>query len=152
MADETARASRLSLTPEPVGSETNKKGSARRGSSVVTGWGRYQDSFSGAYSDTSVAIRSDDDFASIGYSYEHSDPEVIAGPPQTSLQPGCSRMDLEYPLGSFNADSPGAQTLAALKQEAIQDRQQRSRNPKRRFTQLNVKALVHARRSPRHAK
>ena len=31
---------------------------------------------------------------------------------------------------SLNADNPGAQTLAALKDEAIQDRQQRSREPK----------------------
>ena len=35
------RASRLSLTSEPVGSGTNKKGSPRRGSYVVTRGGRY---------------------------------------------------------------------------------------------------------------
>ena len=48
------RASRLSLTTEPVGKAANKKGSARRGSSVVTSWGRDLDSSSGGLSDTVV--------------------------------------------------------------------------------------------------
>ena len=141
VADETARASydmlenlihrasRLSLTTEPVGSATNKKGSKRRGSSVVTSMGRDCDSSSGGHSDTSGAIRSDEDLGSLNYSYEHSDHEVITAPPPSLPQASCSRTDLESPLGSFNADSPSAQTLAALKQEAIRDRQQLGRNP-----------------------
>ena len=75
------RANRLSLTTEPVGSATNKKGSKRRGSSVVTSWGRDHDSSSGGYSDTSGAIRSDEDLGSLNYTYEHSDHEVITAPP-----------------------------------------------------------------------
>ena len=146
VADETARASydmlenliyranRLSLTTEPVGSATNKKGSKRRGFSVVTSWGRDRDSSSGGYSDTSGAIRIDEDLGSLNYTYEHSDHEVITAPPPSLPQASCSRKVLESPLGSFNADSPGTQTLAALKQEAIQDRQQLSRNPQGRFT------------------
>ena len=146
VADETARASydmlenlihrakRLSLTTEPVGSTTNKKGSKRRGSSVVTSWGRDRDSSSGGFSDTSGAIRSDEDLGSLDYTYEHSDHEVITAPPPSLPQASCSRTVLESPHGSFNADSPGTQTLAALKHEAIQDRQQLSRNPQGRFT------------------
>ena len=146
VADETARASydmlenlihrakRLSLTTEPVGSTSNKKGSKRRGSSVVTSWGRYRDFSSGGFSDTSGAIRSDEDLGSLDYTYEHSDHEVITAPPPSLPQASCSRTVLESPHGSFNADSPGTQTLAALKQEAIQDRQQLSRNPQGRFT------------------
>ena len=145
VADETTRASldmlenlihranRLSLTTEPVGSATNKKGTKRRGSSVVTSWGRDRDSSSGGYSDTSGAIRSDEDLGSLNYTYEHSDHEVIAAPPLSLPQASCSRTDLESPLGSFNADSPSTQTLADLKQEATRDRQQLSRNPQGRF-------------------
>ena len=145
VADETARASydmlenlihrakRLSLTTEPVDSATNKKGSKRRGSSVVTSWGRDRDSSSGGYSDTSGAIRSDEDLGSLNYTYEHSDHEVNAAPPLSLPPASCSRTDLESPLGSFNADSPSTQTLAALKQEAIRDRQQLSKNPQGRF-------------------
>ena len=164
VADETARASydmletliyraiQLSLTTEPVGKATNRKGSARRGSSVVTSWGRDLDSSSGGCSDTSGALRSDDGFASIGCSYEHSDPEVIAEPPLVSSKPGCSRIDLESPVGSLNADCPVAQTLAALRDEAIQDRQQRSRDPKERFVPAQGKGSSKRRKISRTSK
>ena len=145
VADETARASydmlenlihrakRLSLATVPDGSGTTKKGPKRKGSSVITSWGRDRDSSSEGYSDTSGAIGTDEDLGSLNYTYEDPDHEVITTPPLGVTQAGCSQTDLESPIGSFNADSPGAQTLAALKQEAIHDRQQLSRKPKGRF-------------------
>ena len=90
-------------------------------------------------SDTSGALRSDEDLGSIGYSYEHSEHDVIVAPPHQASLPSCSRQDLESPHGSFNLDSPGGQKLASLKQDAIQDRQQRPRNEHRRNTVSNSK-------------
>ena len=135
VADETARASydmleklvyrasRLSLAARPSGTHSDKNGSSRRGSSVITRAGRDQRSSTCGYSDTSGAIRSDEDLESIGYSFEHSESEARLDLPQTSSIPSCSRMDPGSPLTSFNADCSGLQTLAALKQEAINDRQ-----------------------------
>ena len=151
VADETAqasyemhesliyRASRLSLATEPVGNKSNKKGSTRRGSSVVTSGGWYQDSSFGGSSEVSGAIRSDDDVGSLGYSYEYSKPGVLTDPPQPSSNPTCNRMDPGLPYGAFSADSPGSQTVAALKQEAVQDRQKRVRNPKGQFKTLSTR-------------
>ena len=85
------RASRLSLTAQPAGKTAIKKGPARRGSSAVTSWGRDLDTSSGGCTDTSGALQSDDEFASSGYSYEYSDPEVIVEPPRqdrTRIEPG----------------------------------------------------------------
>ena len=117
-----------------IGNETNKEGSTRRRSSVVTSGGRYQDSSSGGCGETSGAIRSDDDFGSLGCSYQYSEPGVLTNPPQPSYNPTCRRMDPGSAYVAFSADSPGSQTLAALNEEAVHDRQQRVRNPEGRFT------------------
>ena len=63
--------------------------------------------------DTSGAIHSDDDFASIGYSYEHSDPGTFAQPPQQTAQSWYSSMDQQTTDVTFEAASPAAQTLAS---------------------------------------
>ena len=128
------RASRLSLAARPRGTHSDKKGSSRRGSCLVTSTGIDQRSSSGGYSDTSGALRTDEDLESIRYSFEH--PESGAQPdlPRTSSIPSCSRADSGSPLTSFNADSPGLQTLAALIQEAIEDRQQRGKSLNARNT------------------
>ena len=115
-------ASRLSLAAGPSEAHSSKKGSSRRGSSVVTSAGSYQRSSSGGYSDTSGALRSDEDLESIGYSFEHWESGAQPDLPRSSSTPSSSRADPGSPLASFNADSPGLQTLAALKQEAIKDR------------------------------
>ena len=136
VADETARASydmlenlvyrasRLSLASRPGGSKASKGGSSRKGSSVVTSVGQNRRSSSEGYSDTSGALRSDDEFGSLGYSFEHSDAGVQFELPQPELTPGCSQTDLQSPHSSSNVDSPGIQTLAALKQEAVAERRQ----------------------------
>ena len=73
-------------------------------------------------SDTSGAIKSTDDFASIGYSYEHSDLESHPFTPPPAGPPGCSRADLESFEVLNQFDSPGAQTLAGLKAEAMAEK------------------------------
>ena len=105
VADETAkasydmlenlvyRASRLSLASRPSGSKTSKGGSSRRSSSAVTSVGQNRRSSSEGYSDTSGALRSDDEFGNLGYSFENSDVGAQAGLPQPELIPGCSRTD-----------------------------------------------------------
>ena len=129
VADETARASydmleklihrasQLSLTSEPVAGKSTKKSIARRGSSKTSSREQYQESTSGGYSESSGAIRSDVDFASIGYSFEYSEPDIIAGPTQSSAQPSSSQLESGSPSVSCSVESLGAQTLASLKQE-----------------------------------
>ena len=139
-------ASQISLTSGP-GAESGEK----RGSSVVTSSGRYPESTAGGCSDTSGALRSDDDFARVGYSYEHSEPNLITATPLTS-QPSSSQIDPGSPFATFSAHSLGAQTLSALKQEAIQDRQFKSRNQKVRFTASSSKTPKARRGVPRTCK
>ena len=119
VADETARASydvlenlvyrasRLSLASRSGSTKVAKQGSSRRASSVVTSAGRNRSSSSEGYSDTSGALRSNDDLGSLGYSFEHSDleaqPELLHSEPT----PGCSQMDPQSPQSNFNVDSPG---------------------------------------------
>ena len=84
--------------------------------------GSQSGSTSGNASDTSGALRSDEEFASLWYVYERSDLESqsFAQPP---LGPaGCSRADFRSSGDQFQVDSPGAQTLAALKDEAIPEK------------------------------
>ena len=83
---------------------------------------------SGHYSDTSGAIRSDDDFSSIGYSLEDQERDRITDPPRACTEASCSRIDQESEPNVFDTGSPGGQTLAALKAEAIKDKNKRSRN------------------------
>ena len=93
-------------------------------------------------SDTSGAIKSTDDFASIGYSYEHSDFESHPFTPPPAGPPGCSRAD----LGSFEVpnqlDSPGAQTLAGLKAEAMAEKTKAVRQKKPRKTPSRKSTLA----------
>ena len=142
VADETARASydmlenlvyrasRLSLASRPGGTKSSKGSSSRRGSSVVTSAGRNRSSSTERYSETSGALQSNDDFGSLGYSFEHSDAEMQIGQSQSELIPGSKRTDPQSPHTTFNLDSPGLQTLAALKKEAVADRQQKKRSTK----------------------
>ena len=144
VADETARASydmlenlvyrasRLSLASRPGGTKAAKQGSSKKGTSVVTGAGRNRCSSSERYSDTSGALRSNDDLGSLGYSFEHSDLEVQPELPHSEPTLGCSQTDPQSPHSNINADSPGLQTLAALKREAVADLQQRGKNTKGR--------------------
>ena len=142
VADETARASydmlenlvyrasRLSLASRPGGTKSSNGSSSRRGSSVVTSAGRNRSSSTERYSETSGALQSNDDFGSLGYSFEHSDAEMQIGQSPSEPIPGSSRTDPQSPHTTFNLDSPGLQTLAALKKEAVADRQQKKRSTK----------------------
>ena len=47
----------------------------------------------GQLSDTSGALHSDDEFSSIGYSYERPETEEIIAPPKTSEGASCSYAD-----------------------------------------------------------
>ena len=77
---------------------------------------------SGVASDTSGALRSDDEFASIGYSYEHSDPESHPFTPPPAGPVGCSQDDPRSRDNLVHIDSPGTQTLACLKAEAVAEK------------------------------
>ena len=138
VADETARASydmlanlkqrasELRLDPKPSSKKTPKRTSSTKssvGSSKFASGGGYQ---SGGFSDTSGALRSDDNFSSIGHSLAHSEPEVIASPPLAGPSTGCGPMDFQS-SGNLQAGRPGSQTLAALKLEALKDRSRQSR-------------------------
>ena len=161
VADETAhasydllenlieRASELRHDPKSSSKKAPKRIASMKssvGSSSGTSGAGYK---SGGYSDTSGALRSDDDFASIRYSFEHSEPEIIASPPLAGPSTECGRSYLQS-TGNLQADSPGSQTLASLKLEAIKDR---SRNvaankdvtcPKQKHLVLGGKLPVHA--------
>ena len=67
-------------------------------------------------------MRSDDNFSSLGYSYEHSDLESQSFTPPPIGPPGCTRTDLGSQEGTNQLESPGAQTVAGLKAEAIAER------------------------------
>ena len=78
---------------------------------------------------TSGALRTDDDSNSISYSYERPSPSLVnvTHPPQR-----CERMQTD-PTSSTPqqlVDSPGAQTLAALKEEARKDQPSKGRKSK----------------------
>ena len=87
---------------------------------------------SGRLSDTSGAIRSDDDFSNIGYSYEDLDIARIIVPPGAGERASCSRQDLQSNTEAFSADSPGGQTLASLKAEALYDQSKRARSKQKK--------------------
>ena len=78
---------------------------------------------------TSGALRTDDDSISIGYSYERPSPSLV------DITQPAQRCELMQTDPSFSApqqpvDSPGAQTLAALKEEARKDPPFKGRKPK----------------------
>ena len=89
---------------------------------------------SGRHSDTSGAIRSDDNFSSIGYSYEGSDVAMIDAPPGTSGGFSCGPHDLASSMDVLDAGSPETQTLAALKAEALGEKSKRTRNRRGKIT------------------
>ena len=89
---------------------------------------------SGRFSNKSGALRSDDDFSSIGYSFEGQDHEGIAASPLSTDRPGCSRTDPGTSPVVFDVDRSGEQTLGSLKAEAIKDRTKLSRSKRSRFT------------------
>ena len=164
VADETARASydmlenlvqrasRLSLASRPGSTKVAKQGSSRRDSSVVTSAGRNRSSSSEGYSDTSGALRSNDDLGSLGYSFEHSDLGAQPELPHSEPTPGCSQTDPQSPQSSFNVDSPGLQTLASLKREAVIDLQKRGKITKNRSKGQPGKSSTTRRRTSRTCK
>ena len=88
----------------------------------------------GRFSETSGALRSDDEFSSIGYSFEQAEHEKINAPPKAGYAPSCSYKDPRSNTDVCGADSPSGQTLASLKAEALNDRSKRTRNRKGRFS------------------
>ena len=111
---------RLSLgTPQfpPSGRVTPKRSSYRTQSPGVQ-----SGLLSGEASDTSGALRSDDEFASIGYAYEHSDLESQPFAPPPVGPTGCSQTNPMSIEGEPRVESPGTQTLAVLKAEAIAEK------------------------------
>ena len=85
-------------------------------------------------SDTSGAIQSDDEFSSIGYSFERPETEGIIAPPTASGGASCSYTDRRVETSHTAADSPDAQTLASLKAEAIKDQGKLPRSQRGRFS------------------
>ena len=80
-------------------------------------------------SDTSGALRSDNDSNSIGYSFERTPPSVIA----IAKPPGGEKSLQEDPKSAepqTQTESPEAQTLPSLKAEALKDQQSEGRKSK----------------------
>ena len=122
MVDETIRAScgamerliqnasELNLGSEPARNVTPGK-LVSRSSSGAGGL------TSGHFSDVSGAIRSDDDFSSERYSDETAETSKINAPHRANDEPSCSYSANPSDAVTEDADSPGVQTLAALKTE-----------------------------------
>ena len=137
VADETARASydmlenlvyrasRLILGATIPGKRVPKQSSVRRLSRRSLGAG----SESEAGSETSGCIRSDDGFTSIGYSYEHSELEGVAAPPDGPPTTESGPSDRTSHQAGNTVCSSGSQTLAALRQEALTDQSATKRKP-----------------------
>ena len=121
--------SRLSLGTHPTLPVSGPR--KARTSSLASDIGSQSGFTSGNASDTSGALRTDEELTSLGYVYEHSDFESQpVAQPSTGL-PGCSRTDLRSPMEQFQLDSPGPQTLAALKDEALTEKTKpKSRSPR----------------------
>ena len=126
------QASRLSLgTPGNTPCEIPK---AKRPLDQSSSLGSQSGFLTGNESDTSGVLRSGDDFASIGYVYEHSDLESHPFTPPPVGPPGCSRVDPMSHEAIKQVDSPGAQTLAGLKAEAIAEKSKSGSRKKQRKT------------------
>ena len=108
-------------------------------------------SMSGDASDTSGAIRSSDDFASIGYEYEHSDLESQPFTPPPVGSPRCSRVDPRSAEAELQVNSPGAQTLAVLKAEAVAEKT-KSSSRKRPRKKTTSSSAINRYRVPRACK
>ena len=85
--------------------------------------------------DTSGALRSDEECASLRYVYEHSDLESQPFAPPLIDPAGCSRADIRSTGDQFQVDSPGEQTLAALKRLLAETSKPRSQKKLPRETQ-----------------
>ena len=88
----------------------------------------------GLLSDTSGVLRSDEELSSIGYTYERNDAEQIFAPPRASGSAPSGHLEPRGEGVDAAVSSPGAQTLAALKAEAIKDKAKTSRSQRGRFT------------------
>ena len=82
------------------------------------------------WSVTSVALRSDADFKGIGYSFERTSPSLVAitQPPRRS---GIVNMDPTSTEQHIQVTTPGAQTLASLKEETLRDKGRRTEVPRK---------------------
>ena len=143
------RASRLSLGTSQL--PHGGRGTANKPGYRAPTPGPQSGMTSGDASDTSGALRSSDDFESIGYAYEHSDLESqpFASPP--IVPPGCSRVDPGSAEVEFQVDSPGAQTLAVLKAEAAAEKSKAS-SRKRPRKKMTSNSSVNRHRVPRACK
>ena len=121
LEDLIKKASELNLGPGALQTLTSTKprGLGKRRSRSAT---------PGRFRDTSGAIQSDDDFSSIGYSFEAPSHDGIAPPPQraSTKRTSYSPVDSGSPTLEYCADSPGGQTLASLKAEGMQERSKRT--------------------------
>ena len=88
----------------------------------------------GLLSDTTGVLRSDEELSSIGYTYERADAEQISAPPRAADCATRGHPELQGEGVDTSVDSPGAQTLAALKAEAIKDKTKISRSQQGRFS------------------
>ena len=130
------QASRLSLGTPHTTSGVDPK--VRRPVDQASSIGSQSGFLTGNESDTSGALRSGDDFASIGYAYEHSDFESHPFTPPPDGPPSCSRVDLTSHEAPKQMDSPGAQTLAGLKPEAIAEKTKTGSRKKQRKTTMRT--------------
>ena len=87
----------------------------------------------GLLSDTSGVLRSDEELSSIGYTYERADAQISA-PPRAADCATRGHPELQGEGVDTSVDSPGAQTLAALKAEAIKDKTKISHSQQGRFS------------------
>ena len=131
--------SRLSLGTSqfPTAGSTQPRRSAFRAPTP----GSQSGTMSGDASDTSGAIRSSDDFASIGYEHEHSDRDSQLFTPPPVGPPGCSRVDPRSAEAEFQVDSPGGQTLAVLKAEAVAEKSKSSSRKRPQKTATSSSAV-----------
>ena len=95
--------------------------------------------------------QSDDEFSSIGYSYERPETETIIAPPKTSEGASRSYADRRVDTLFTADDSPDAQILASLKAEAMKDQGKLPRNQRGRLSSSS-RATGPADRSQGHVK
>ena len=114
------QASRLNLGTQhsSTGIPRKSKGSTTRASDNES----QTAATSGHTSDTSGAIRSDDDFASIRYVWEHSDAESQRFTPSPTGPSGSRPVDTRSSKVASQLDNTGQQTLAGLKAVAVAEK------------------------------
>ena len=105
---------------------------SKRPSSRCSDIGTQSGCSSGHASDTSGAIKSNDDLGSIGFVYEHSDLESQRITPHPAGPSGNRHVDLVSKETTTRVESPGAQTLAGLKAETVAEKAKSSCRKKQR--------------------